>query len=159
MKFQKLSKHLLLAMLLMLASGFAAAAEDTSMAPNVDLSKETPSATIELSSTSVRLLFGGSWGTGTLHYKDISYPFKVKGLSVGGIGIKAVDAVGKVYFLDKVVDFEGKFAYRSAGVTAYKGSTRSTYDNNKGVVFTLDAKTTGLALSIGLGAIDIQLIQ
>jgi len=155
--FQKLFKYLLLSILLMLSSGFATA--DEAMPSNVDLSKETPAATIELSSTSVRLLFGGSWGSGTLHYRGISYPFKVKGLSVGGIGIKEVDAVGEVYFLKNINDFEGKYAYRSAGATAYKGSTRSTYDNNKGVVFTLNAKTTGLALSIGLGGIDIQLIQ
>lgn len=123
---------------------------------NVDLSKETPSATLEINQTSVRLLLGGSWGTGTLHYKNMSYPFKIKGLSAGGIGIKTIDAVGKVYFLNKMEDFEGTYGYRSGGATAYKGKSRSTYDNKKGVLFTLDAKSTGLALSLGVGGVSIE---
>lgn len=138
-------------MLLTLTSSFALAEE------NVDLSKVTPSGTIEMSSTSVSLLFGGSWGSGTLEYQGKTYPFKVKGLSAGGAGIKTSDAVGKVYFLKSIDDFEGQFAYRQAGATAYKGKTRATYDNNKGVVFTLEEKTTGAALSLGLGGINIVL--
>ena len=154
MNIHKSIQHILMAMLLVLVSNFVVA-EEASSEPNIDLSKQTPAATNEMNSTSVRLLFGGSWGSGTLHYQGKSYPFKVKGLSVGGLGVKAVDAVGDVYFLEKLEDFQGKFAFRSAGATAYKGTGRSTYDNNKGVVFTLRAKTTGLALSLGLGAIDI----
>ncbi|MCW8962204.1 MAG: hypothetical protein OQL16_00315 [Gammaproteobacteria bacterium] len=151
-----LFKHIILAVLLTVASSAAVAEESGNYEPNVDLSKVTPSGTIEMNSTSIRLLFGGSWGTGTLHYQGKSYPFKVKGLSAGGIGVKAVDAVGEVYFLNRLEDFEGQYGFRSGGLTVYKGeNSRSTYDNNKGVVFTLKAKTTGLALSLGLGGISI----
>ena len=156
MKLQQTFKYLLLTALLSLSSGIASADNHESMEPNVDLSKETPSGTIEMSSTSVNLLFGGSWGTGTLNYQGKSYPFKVKGLQAGGIGISAADAVGNVYFLKNIEDFEGKYGYRKGGATAYKGSTRATYDNTKGVVFTLREKTTGAALALGLGGINIK---
>jgi hypothetical protein len=158
LKTQQTFLSLLLAALLTLTSAFAIAAdEDASMAPNVDLSTVTPSGTIEMSSTSISLLFGGSWGSGTLHYQGKSYPFKVKGLNAGGIGVNTADATGDVYFLNSIDDFGGIFSYRKAGATAYKGSTRSTFDNNKGVVFTLKEKTTGAALSIGLGGVEIQM--
>ncbi|WP_455198589.1 hypothetical protein [Kaarinaea lacus] len=146
-------KALIIVALLAMTSGTSMAEESES---NVDLSKETPSATLEISQTSVRLLVGGSWGSGTLHYNNMSYPFKIKGLSAGGIGVKTIDAVGKVYFLNKVEDFEGNYGYRSAGATAYKGQSRSTFDNKKGVIFTLDAKNTGLALSLGVGGVSIE---
>jgi len=154
MYLQNIFKSFLLAMLLSLTSGVAMAEE---VAANRDLSKVKPSGIIEIESTSIRLLLGGSWGSGTLHYQGKAYPFKVKGLSAGGIGVDKVDAIGNVYFLNKLEDFEGEFAYRTGGATAIEGSSKSTYDNNKGVAFTLAGKSTGLALTLGLGAISISM--
>ena len=147
-------KFLLLSLLLGIASGPAIAEEAPA---NRDLSKEIPAGIIEIESTSIRLLLGGNWGSGTLHFQGKHYPFKVKGLSAGGIGIDKVDAIGRVYFLNMLEDFEGQYSYRTAGATAIDGSSTSTYDNNKGVVFTLHGKTTGLGLSLGLGGISISL--
>jgi hypothetical protein len=156
MKTHMKFKHILLSMTLMVWTGIAFAADSSSI-QEIDLTNETPSGVIELKSTSVRLLAGGSWGDGTLHYQGKAYPFKVKGLSVGGIGIKAIDAIGEVYFLDRLEDFAGNYGTATVGATAYKGATKSTYNNNQGVVITLKAKTKGVSLTLGISGMMISM--
>ncbi|MCP4288823.1 MAG: DUF1134 domain-containing protein [Gammaproteobacteria bacterium] len=133
------------------------AEEQQGEARHIDFSKETPSATVTLQSKSIRLLLGGSWGSGTLHFQGKEYPFKIKGLSAGGVGYTAVDAVGNVYFLEKVEDFAGKFSTGTIGATAVKGKGAATLENVQGVIMSLKAKSTGLALSLGVSGISIEM--
>ncbi|TNF91910.1 MAG: hypothetical protein EP297_14670 [Gammaproteobacteria bacterium] len=156
MRSLKTFKLFFMTILLMLGTGVANAA-DSSNIQEIDLSNEEPSGVIELKSTSIRLLAGGSWGNGTLHYQGKAYPFKVKGVSVGGIGVKAIDAIGEVYFLDKLEDFAGNYGTATVGATAYKGATKSTYNNNQGVVIALKAKTKGLSLTLGISGMTISM--
>ena len=147
-------KGLLLTFALMLVPVASLAEESPA---NRDLTREAPAGMIEIESTSIRLLMGGNWGTGTLHFRGKHYPFKVKGLSAGGIGIEKLDAIGNIYFLDKLEDFAGTYSFRTGGATAIEGSTKGTYENKQGVVFTLVGKSTGLALALGVGSISITL--
>jgi hypothetical protein len=146
---------LLSSLWIMASSAFALEPQEESK--HIDFSKETPSATVEITSKSIRLLAGGKWGSGTLHYQGKSYPFKVKGLSVGGIGYTSTVGVGEVYFLNKLEDFNGKYGAATIGATAVKGSGAGSVENNKGVIINLKAKSTGLALSLGASGISIQL--
>ena len=153
---KKLFLNLLLTVLLTLTN-IALASDQAEEQRYIDFSKETPSGTVEIQSKSIRLLVGGNWGSGTLHYQGKAYPFKVKGLSVGGVGYTAVDAIGEVYFLNNLEDFSGKYGAGTIGATAVKGAGAGTLENNKGVILTLKGKTTGLALSLGASGISIQL--
>ena len=51
-----------------------------------------PDATLRLSGGSFAAGIGFSWGSGTLTYKGKDYPVKVKGLSVGKVGITSSSA-------------------------------------------------------------------
>lgn len=151
------SFKLLLGAALLLLTGSAVTAEDGAPYRHIDFSKETPTATVEINAKSIRLLAGGSWGSGVLHFQDKSYPFKVKGLTAGGIGVSAVDAVGDVYFLKQLKDLNGNFAAGTIGATAVKGAGAGTFENGNGVILSLKAKTKGLALSLGTGGFSIQI--
>src|SRR6267378_6509121 len=80
-----------------------------------------PEATLRFSGGSFAAGIGFSWGSGTLTYKGKSYPVKVKGLSVGKVGITKASAFGKVYNLKHLQDFNGHYdvgAKGMRGVTA-----------------------------------------
>ena len=124
---------------------------------HIDFSKETPTATLTMQKKSIRLLVGGSWGSGVLNFRGKEHPFKIKGLSAGGVGVKEVEAVGDVYFLKNVEDLAGRYNAGTIGATLAKGGTVSTFENAKGVIISLKAKTTGLALSLGISSMTIEM--
>ena len=58
-----------------------------------------PDATLRLSGGSFALGIGVNWGSGTLTYKGKDYPVKVKGLSIGKVGMTSSSANGEVFNL------------------------------------------------------------
>jgi len=126
-------------------------------APNyTDFDNMTPDATIEIRAKSFKLLLGGAWGEGVLHYQGKAYPFKAKAGSVGGVGYKSVDATGEVFRLESLDDFAGFYTGGALGATAgSKGSTGVALENGKKVVIRLDAAGKGLQLSASLGSLNI----
>jgi hypothetical protein len=127
---------LVLAMVLVL-SGLALAAED-----------KKPDATLKLSEGQVALGIGWSWGKGILTYKGKDYPFKVEGLSVGDVGVTKADAVGKVYNLKKMSDFNGTYTSAAAQGTLGGGAGASTMKNQNGVVINLESTTQGVNVKL-----------
>ena len=127
---------LVLAMVLVL-SGLALAADD-----------KKPDATLKLSEGQVALGIGWSWGKGVLTYKGKDYPFKVEGLSVGDVGVTKADAVGKVYNLKKMSDFNGTYTSAAAQGTLGGGAGVSTMKNQNGVVINLESTTQGVNVKL-----------
>ena len=115
-----------------------------------------PSGTVELKGKSVRLLIGGSWGSGMLKLQGKDYPLKISGMTVGGIGMVSVDAIGDVYFLEDVSEFTGTYTAGTAGLTVVKGVGGAYFENGNGVVMKLKAKSTGLALSLGMAGFNVE---
>jgi hypothetical protein len=64
-----------------------------------------PDATLRLSGGSFALGIGVNWGSGTLTYKGKDYPVKVKGLSIGKVGMTSSSANGEVFNLKHLQDF------------------------------------------------------
>ena len=126
-----------------------------------DYSKMTPSATMDFDVTSVKLIAGASWGTGTLNYEGKSYPLKVKAGSVGGIGYRSMKGTGKVYELKKLEDFPGIYGGGTAGATVgNKGGGESTIENGKGVVIKATATdSSGVQLALAIGGIEIEFAE
>jgi len=124
----------------------------------VDYSKMTPSATLDFDVTSVKLIAGASWGTGTLQHEGKSYPLKVRAGTAGGIGYSSMQGTGKVYELKKLEDFPGIYTGGTAGATVGNmGGGVSTMENGKGVVIqatVIDSSGAQLALSAGGIEID-----
>lgn len=65
--------------------------------------------------------------------------------------------LANLQFLDKLEGFSGTDGQSALGATAVKGAVVATVENIKGVILRLKAKTTGLALNLGVGGISIKL--
>ncbi len=107
-----------------------------------------PSGTVKISSKSIAVGIGVSWGSGALTYKGKDYLFTIKGLSVLELAASKATAVGEVYHLTKVSDFAGKYAALEGGFALGKGLSDITMKNTKGVVINLEAATEGAQLTL-----------
>ena len=119
--------------------------------------KETPDASIRLSSGSVAAGIGFSWGSGVLTYKGKQYPITVDGISVGDIGVSKASASGHVYHLKNLSDFDGNYTAASAGATVGGGGSASVMQNQHGVVVKLLSTTRGLKLKLAAEGVKMAL--
>ncbi len=118
------------------------------MAGAKEVQMPIPSGTVKISSKSIAVGIGVSWGSGALTYKGKDYLFTIKGLSVMDLGVSTATAVGEVYHLTKVSDFAGKYAALEGGFALGKGLSDITMKNTKGVVINLEAATEGAQLTL-----------
>ena len=122
----------------------------------------TPSATIELESEQMRLIYGGSAGKGVLHYqgKDYAFTFKTASAGLGAKAVTSVKAKGFVYGMKKLQDFEGKYTAVSKGVVAGSAQAKATYNHNDNdVSVQLVGTVKGAGLSMGAGMATIKLVK
>ncbi len=130
-------------------------------APGTEDRVEPPrvfSGTIEISSTHIAFSASAQSGGGTLEFEGMEHDFKIGGLGVGGIGIHSVNAVGVVYNLEKLSDFEGSYSQARMGATIGKGKSTIGLNNNKNDVFIeLKSSNKGVALAGGVDGISIKL--
>jgi hypothetical protein len=123
---------------------------------------KTPSATIELASEQMRLIYGGSAGKGTIHFqgKDYHFTFKTASAGLGAKAVTSVTAKGFVYNLQKIQDFEGKYTAVSKGVVAGSAQAKATYNHNDNdVSVELVGTVKGAGLSMGAGMATIKLVK
>jgi hypothetical protein len=103
-------------------------------------------------------LVSGHAGSGTLHYRGRDYPFTIRGLGVGGIGISVLDATGIVYSLDRIAQFSGAYSQLRTGFALGDvGRGKLWLKNGNGVIVKLVARRQGVALTLGADAIVISL--
>lgn len=139
----------------------AIAAEDNKQTADKDLKKAKPSATLDIASEQMRLIFGGTAGKGVLHFNGKDYPFTYKSASAG-LGAKAVkemSATGNVYFLKQVEDFAGQFTSIAQSAMAGTSEVTATYKNSKGVTIDLRGTVKGVGLSLGGGIATVELVK
>ena len=114
------------------------------------------SGAVTISQYQVAWMFSGNLGGGKLKYKGKTYDFEIGGLGIGGFGASKIEAKGEVYGLKNVADFAGAYGQARYGAVAVDKSAGELWlQNTKGVVLRLDAKRTGLALSLGADAIYV----
>ncbi len=115
-----------------------------------------PSGTVTISAKQIAFLVSGQRGGGTMRFKGKSYPFKIGGLGVGGIGISKLTANGEVFYLKNAADFYGAYAAARIGWAVGDASGGQMWlKNEHGVVLHLWAARKGLALTLGADVIDI----
>ena len=120
---------------------------------------EAPSGSLHMEEWQVMALLAGDWGRGTLGYKGKTYKFKITGLGAGGYGIDKISATGNVYRLNDIADFPGKYSELRGGLTLGKGLGGYYIHNDKGVVLELKTHAEGVALSIGVQGVTIQMVD
>jgi hypothetical protein len=117
-----------------------------------------PSGSVSIHQVQIAFIGSGAAGGGTLYFRGRSYPFKLGGLGIGGIGISRLDAVGSVYNLRRLADFNGVYGQARTGwAIGEQGSGRMWLQNGNGVILHLRAQRQGLALSLGADGMVIHL--
>lgn len=118
--------------------------------------QDKPSGTVDIEQVQVAFIGSGNLGGGTLHFQGRSYRFTVGGLGVGGFGVSKMQAHGEVYHLKEVGQFSGAYGQARYGAVAVdKSSGQLWLENPNGVVISLRARRTGLAVSLGADAVII----
>lgn len=119
---------------------------------------QKPSGFVEMHEVQVAYIGNAGGGSGTLTFQGRTYPFKIAGLGVGGIGASTVDAAGEVYQLRNVGEFAGTYAAGQYGAVIGNASVGDIWlKNQNDVVLHLKAKREGLMLSVGADAMKITL--
>jgi len=115
-----------------------------------------PSGRLAFTGISLGLLLGYQQGEGSLEFKGQKYPFSITSYGLATIGGSKVDALGVVYDLNRLEDFEGRYMAATFGLTAWQGGNMTVMRNQNGVVIYLQSLRQGLELSLG-GSLDIVL--
>ena len=130
--------------------GLAAAALLAMVAPGA--AQEAPSGTVEMTTTTIAVGFGASRGDGILTLQDGSkHKISVESIKMGAVGISVVEAMGTVYNLKRLQDFDGDYLEVEAGIAPGGGVSGMTMKNQKGVVINLRATQLGFNVSLGVG--------
>jgi hypothetical protein len=117
-----------------------------------------PSGSVSIHQVQIAFIGSGTMGGGTLYFRGRSYPFKLGGLGIGGIGVSTIDAVGTVYNLHRLQDFNGVYGQAQTGwAIGEQGKGQMWLQNSNGVYLKLQARRRGLALSLGANGMVVQL--
>jgi hypothetical protein len=96
---------------------------------------------------------GVTWGKGTLILNDgTQHAFEVSGLGVTGTreAIVSVQAVGEVFNLRKLPDFEGTYKATDRQVTAGRGAGQVSLVNEHGVMVSLSLSSPATTVDVTL---------
>jgi hypothetical protein len=116
-----------------------------------------PDASIRIATTSVAAGIGVSWGKGTLVLEDQEHAFSVSGLTVADVGVSRVTAVGEVWGLSDLSQFDGTYYGVDAGVAVGGGGAVLAMRNENGVYIKLRATQQGVKLSLATKGTTLQL--
>ena len=116
-----------------------------------------PSGTIHFEEWQFMAILSGDFGHGTLAYNNKVYKFKLKGMGALGYGAQKLSAVGHVYHLNDIADFPGSYSEARAGLTVAKGVGALYIRNDNGVVIEVKTHADGVALSVGVSGIGIEM--
>ncbi len=124
---------------------------------SVPAQEKARSGTVTISQVNVALMWSASLGGGTLSHAGRSRDFVIGGLGIGGFGASALTATGEVYGLERAEDFEGVFGQTRYGYAIGDESAGKLWlENPKGVVLSLRARRSGLALTAGADGVVIK---
>lgn len=150
LSLRQLGCRLAAALMILWASPLAANAQSAPAA--------SPSASVYIHQVQIAFIGSGSSGGGTLYFQGRSYPFKLGGLGIGGIGISTIDADGWVYNLRRLEDFNGVYGQARTGwAIGQHGSGEMWLQNSNGVILRLRARRQGLSLSLGADGMVVRL--
>lgn len=118
---------------------------------------DKPTGAVSITQVTVAFLVSGNVGGGTLSFGGETHDFSIGGLGYGGIGASRVEAVGEVFNLTRIEDFEGPYAQGRVGAVAGSQQVEGGMwlINPNGVQMHLRSRREGYALSLGGDAVYV----
>jgi len=114
--------------------------------------------TIEINATQFAFILSGKSGGGVLEFQGKEYKFDLTGFGIGGIGVQTINAVGAVYNMTDLSQFNGVYTEARIGATLGTASSgASRLGNSNGVIIDVKASNEGVALSLGVDGVSITL--
>jgi ABC-type amino acid transport substrate-binding protein len=107
-----------------------------------------PPPFMELTSTSLAVGIGISWGEGTLSFEGTSHPFSVRGISLLDVGASVTEGLGEIYNLENLADFEGNYVAVEAAGAVGIGNSATVMRNEHGVEISLRSELQGVELAL-----------
>jgi hypothetical protein len=140
---------------LKLAAAVVAAA--TLLGATTTRSRAQTTGSVSLHIVKAGFVVGAAGGVGVLLYHGRPYRLAVGGVSVGSIGIAAVDLRGTASNLRSPASISGSYGGVGAGAAFISGGQVATVRNGNGVVLRLRGVQTGFQVSLGLAGMTIVL--
>ena len=109
----------------------------------------TPDATITFRGRTASIGAGFSWGAATLQFQGKTYPVRVDGFVLGGLGTASLEYKGEVFGLTKAEDLNGNFTAASSNLAIGRGRGSVTMRNDKGVRVVMSGDASGLQVGFG----------
>jgi hypothetical protein len=116
----------------------------------------TPSGKISIKSNSIALAVGVNWGDGRLIFKGKHQLFSVNGLTLVDVGIAKASAIGEVYNLTDISQFEGTYLAGEAGFDL-AGGVGIAMRNKNGVLLHMRGDSEEALLQLAPGGVTIKL--
>ena len=116
----------------------------------------TPSGKISIESNSIALAVGVNWGDGLLTFKGRGRLFAVNGLTLVDIGIAKASAIGEVYNLTDISQFEGIYLPGEAGFALVGGMGGIAMRNKNGVVLHMRGDSEEALLQLAPSGVTIK---
>jgi hypothetical protein len=121
------------------------------------LADDPVSGEVRITSKSVAVGVGVTWGGGMLNYQGVDHKFSIKGLSVVDLGISKIHTNGQVFHLNNLSDFSGHYVVGAEGIAVGHGVDDYILQNDHGVVLRLHGKEKGVRLQAGAEGVSIEL--
>ncbi len=118
--------------------------------------EQLPSGRVAFTGVTFGLLVGYTQGRGSLRLHGQDYPFAIKGYQLLSLGAAWMDALGVVYNLERLEDFQGTYRALRGSFTAIQGGGGAVLRNDNGVVIYLQNLNLGVEVSLG-GSLDVVL--
>ena len=90
-------------------------------------------ATITLSGRTAAIGVGFAWGASSVEFQGKTYPVRVDGFVLGGLGTASLEGVGEVFGLTKIDDLNGNYTALASGGAFGGGTGKLAMRNDKGV--------------------------
>jgi hypothetical protein len=116
-----------------------------------------PSGKISIESNSIALAVGVNWGDGRLTFGGRRALFAVNGLTLVDVGIARASAVGEVYNLSDISQFEGTYLASEAGFDLVGGIGGISMSNKNGVIIHLRGDSEETLLQLGRAGMSVKL--
>ena len=112
-------------------------------------------ATITFRGRTAAVGVGFAWGAASVEFQGQTYPVRVDGFVLGGLGTASGEGVGHVFGITKIEDLNGNYTGVASGHAFGRGTGKLVMRNDKGVRIVMDMTSTVLQVGAGMRGITL----